>query len=134
MVRSAREAQGAVGDAFCRFDQRRQLLYFPLLASDDDDLKTAVVVKVNVLGRKDDVLKIVLDVSQFIEELALVMVIDDVYGTDHPDRVVCQLLAADSHAHQVFERFGPGGIRLSPDDAVECVEKFFVDGNTKPDK
>lgn len=103
------------------------------LASRHQDLKTMVMVEMDMHPRHDVPLEIVLNVGEFPRQIRH-MVIVDKRNRGHRLFVLVPLLPDQIVPDQVTDRFGAVGILAPLDQAIEIHEQVLIEGHAESDK
>jgi len=77
---NARDAQRPMPHAFQSLQHIGKIADDRRISFDGDDLQAVVVVQMNVLGRLDHIMKIMLDINDPVQQVPLMMVVDVRYG------------------------------------------------------
>ena len=112
-----------------RRDLVRERLQVPELALADEDLHALVVVQVDVHGRVDEGLVLVLQVGQLVPDRGHRVVVDHDDGPDHPLLVVLPLGLGERVAHQVPDGLGPAHVAFLGYRFVESPEELGLQGH-----
>ena len=104
----------------------------PATPLDGHDLQAVVVVQVDVLGRDDGLLVVVLQVHDPAEKVPLVMIVDEGDGAGHLPALF-PLLLDHFLADEVPEGLGAVCVLLPPDQAVEALKQGFFQGYAETD-
>jgi len=120
-------------DPLDRFEGIGQPLHLFRLSPGGDDLQTVVVIEVDVLGRDDHLLELVLGVRHPGQDVPLVMIVDERDGAGHvtalPPFPLDQL-----PADQVPQGLRAVGVLLFPDEVIEPLQEGLFQGNTEADQ
>ncbi len=90
------------------------------------------MIEMDVQSREDGVMKIMLNIGQFIAQHADVMI---VYQGDGADHLAVWRLPGLFHqfvADEIAKGFGTVGVAALGDEGVEFLEKAGIDGDTNP--
>jgi hypothetical protein len=127
-----RHAQGAVPDAFDGFDGIRKPFDRTGVSLDRHNLQTIRVIQMDMLRRFDHILKVMLDINDFIQKIPPVMVVDVNNGAGDV-LIIRPLLLQQFLPDQITDRLRPVRVLSLPDQAVKLFQKRRGQGNSKPD-
>jgi hypothetical protein len=91
--------------ALCALYKAVEFFRFFFLAFDYNNLKTVVMVKMYMLRRQDNFLKIVLYPRKFLKKFSFVMVVNYVYGTYYAGVVSRERIVGYVMGYKVFDGF-----------------------------
>ena len=126
--------QGAVEDAFLLAEGVGQSPDGFGIAADHDHLGAKVVGQVDVGAGQDFIVVVVLDVDEFVTELAGVVVVDQVDGADDLLVGVGPLLLDELLPDGVADELGSVGVAGGFDEPFELVGQGFFQGHAQSDE
>jgi hypothetical protein len=124
----ARHAEGPVPDPFDGGQGVRQFLNHLGLSPGGDDLQTVMVIQVDVLGRDDHLLEIVLGIRHPGKDVPLVMIVDERDGAGHV-AALPPFPLDQFPADQVPQGLRAVGVLPFPDQGIEPVQEGLFQGN-----
>jgi hypothetical protein len=114
-----------MSDAFDGFHGIRQSLNVPGLASHSNNFQAIIMIQVDMLGRNDDFLKIVLNIIDSVQERLLMMIINDGDGPgDFP--TFFPFLFDQFLPDEITKRFRTVGIFSRSDQTIKFIQKRFI--------
>jgi hypothetical protein len=126
-------AENDVFDADERFQQIRKLSDFLRLSPDGQNFKAIMVVDMDMLRTNDKLLKVMLNVDDFIYQFPFMMVVGQRDGAG--DFLITEPLFFDKvGADQIPDRFRSISVILSFDMIVEFFDQILFKGYAKPIK
>jgi hypothetical protein len=117
-------------DTFNRFHHVGKFCNFPRLTSHGNNFEAVVMIQMDVLGRNNYLLKIVLEIGNFVEQVFPMMVIDERY---RPGYIIAflPLFLYEFLPDEVPECLRPVRVVTLSDIAIKLIEKCLVEGNTE---
>ena len=104
----------------------------PRFAADGDNFQAVIVIEVDVLGGDDRSVAVVLNVSQFSDDITFVMIVDQYNGADN---LVARLpfRLNQSGTDQVADGFGASRTTLGLDLPVELGHQILIERYAETD-
>jgi len=119
-----------VFDSFSANQGIGHLADFGGAAAHDQNFETVIVIEVNVKGREDGVMVIVLDGGEFARELADVMIIDEGYGSDYVTTGSFPGLLDKFFPDEIAKGFGTVGVATAGNQLIKLLKQVGGDGDT----
>jgi hypothetical protein len=127
------EGQGAVKHAFVPSQRVQKLLDAPGEPLDEHDFDAQIVAEVDVCGREDQVVVVVLRVGEFLAEARQVVIVDEGYRA-HRLLVLLPFNLNETVADHVADELGPVRVPTLLLESVELLQERLFKGETEPNK